>query len=68
MKLLKFLLILDNYLSKFSNNGCYFVVCVICKPPHVDYKSFIDSLETSLPIALSYSDNIVCIGDVKQNF
>nr|CAH7733641.1 unnamed protein product [Callosobruchus chinensis] len=47
---------------------CVFVIGVVYKPPLVNYKHFIDSLETSLTIAAAYSENIICIGDVNVNF
>nr|CAH7725924.1 unnamed protein product [Callosobruchus chinensis] len=47
---------------------CVFVIGVVYKPPLVNYKHFIDSLETSLTIAATYSENTICVGDVNVNF
>nr|CAH7731084.1 unnamed protein product [Callosobruchus chinensis] len=55
---------IEQLFVKVVYNRCSFVVGVVYKPPQTSY--FIDSLETSL--AMSYADNIFCIGDVNVNF
>ncbi|CAH1970073.1 unnamed protein product [Acanthoscelides obtectus] len=41
---------------------------VVYRPPHFNYKYFIDELEESLCVAMLREDKVICLGDVNINF
>lgn len=59
---------IEQLFIKIQYNGISFVTAVVYKPPHMPYKLFIDALETSLTHALSYCEDVICLGDVNVNF
>lgn len=48
--------------------GLCFVIGVSYKPPDLSYKYYIDALESSLTYVMSYSTNVICVGDVNVDF
>nr|CAH7765172.1 unnamed protein product [Callosobruchus chinensis] len=59
---------IEQLFVKVVYNRYSFVAGVVYKPLQTSYKYFIDSLETSFTLAMSYADNIFCTGDVNVNF
>lgn len=43
-------------------------VGITYKPPRQNYKEFVDTLKTSLILAMSHADHVICMGDVNINF
>nr|CAH7768669.1 unnamed protein product [Callosobruchus chinensis] len=59
---------IEQLFVKINCRDYNFVLGVAYKPPTVNYKYFIDSLEVSFTIASTYSENILFLGDVNINF
>nr|CAI5860348.1 unnamed protein product [Callosobruchus analis] len=53
---------------KVSNKGQSCAVGVMYRPPHTNYKHFVDILEETLAICTIESDKVVCLGDININF
>nr|CAH7762042.1 unnamed protein product [Callosobruchus chinensis] len=59
---------IEQLFVKINCRDYNFVLGVAYKPPTVNYKYFIDSLEVSFTIASTHSENILFLGDVNINF
>nr|CAH7727550.1 unnamed protein product [Callosobruchus chinensis] len=59
---------IEQLFVKINCRDYNFVLGVAYKPPTVNYKYFINSLEVSFTIASTYSENILFLGDVNINF